>query len=335
MSEIIICTSKKDSTGMAVLDLSSGSNICSSFKHCVAEPNCLVTVGKSESSHEGLGSAGDYIVSSHPEKPLINIYQWFKPQVHLQCHTQEIIECLGTDLLGNFIFGGTKRGHIYFWDVATGALLRTWHAHFKGVTSIISDPTGNFCISCSEDGMIRAWDLATILDTSVVSASKNSKNIQPHRSWTSHSLPVKGLLMLGSLRSPRVVSCSLDKTVTINDIHSGKQCLRVSLSNSIECLAADATEDIIALGSSSGDIYLLNISISSQSIALNVTQNVVGSSQSKNINTLSGHTKAIKSLGFSKIAIGTLVSASEDGSLRWWNVFTRYLTIKNAAIMYI
>ena len=173
--------------------------------------------------------------------------------------------------------------------------------------------------------MVRVWDLATILDSSVANASRNSKNIQPHRSWTSHSLPVKGLLMLGAIRAPRVVSCSQDKTVTINDIHTGKQCLRVSLSNSIECMAADATEDIIALGSSVGDIYLLNISISSQSIALNVTQSVIGSSSSlsKCINTLSGHTKAVKSIAFSKVSIGTLISASDDGSLRWWNVFTR------------
>ncbi len=173
--------------------------------------------------------------------------------------------------------------------------------------------------------MVRCWDLATVLDSSVASASRNSKNIQPHRSWTAHSLPVKGLLMLGTIRAPRIVSCSQDKTVTINDIHTGKQCLRVSMSNSIECMAADATEDIIALGSSVGDIYLLNISISSQSIALNVTQSVIGSSSSssKGVNILCGHVKAVKSIAFSKVSLGTLISASDDGSLRWWNVFTR------------
>ena len=145
--EVVLCTSKKETTGMLVLDVASGTNACPSFKHCVAEPGCLITVGKSESSYEGMGSAGDYIVTSVPTKPLVHIYQWTKPQVLLQCHTQEIIDTLGTDFLGNLIYGGTKRGHIYVWEVATGELLKTWHAHFKGVTAIISDPTGQFCIS--------------------------------------------------------------------------------------------------------------------------------------------------------------------------------------------
>lgn len=356
MTEVIVATSSKDSGGIAVIDLTSGSSICPNFKNCIADPGALCFAGSSSSSFAGNGSVGDYIISSQSKKTVIHIWQWSKPQVHMQCHTQEILSAIKSDITGTFVFGGSKKGWIYVWDITTGELIRTLQAHFKAITRIEVDPRGLFCISSSDDGMIRVWDLNTLVESSsemTKGVSSGKKTFTPFRTWNSHSLSVKDILLLGSMTSLRIASCSADRTMVIQDVHSGKQCLRVSLPHSLESIACNTTEDFIFLGASNGNIYIIDISASAISISAshahvshtnmninsNINSNANKSSQKKIENstssssslslascstttTLEGHSKSVTSLTCSIDGV-TLISASEDGTIRFWHIWTR------------
>ena len=94
------------------------------------------------------------------------MYQWNKPQIHQQFHTQEVITTLATDSTGTFLFAGGKKGWIYAWDVSSGSLLTSWQAHFKEVTRVLVNSSGDQCISCSGDGMVKSWDIGRVLDDS-------------------------------------------------------------------------------------------------------------------------------------------------------------------------
>jgi pre-rRNA-processing protein IPI3 len=189
MNEIIVVTSSKDSGGgAAVIDLTTGTSVCSNFKNCITEPGAACIAGSGYSSFSGSGSCGDYVAVAQAKKPVIHIYQWGKPQVLHQCHVQEITTSLASDPSGCYLFGGTKRGWIYVWEVNSGALITSWQAHFKTVTKVEVVATGDYLVSASEDGMVRVWELALLLDQSeslsrlgAVKFSANKKSFTPYR----------------------------------------------------------------------------------------------------------------------------------------------------------
>jgi pre-rRNA-processing protein IPI3 len=139
------------------------------------------------SSFAGCGGGGDYIVAAQAKKPQINVWQWGKPHALMQCHIQEITTAIATDTSGFYLCGGTKGGRLFLWELSSGALVQSWQAHFKALTTVTFAPCGNFLISTSEDGMVRVWDLVSLLnsssDTRATSHSESSqiKSFSPYR----------------------------------------------------------------------------------------------------------------------------------------------------------
>ena len=116
-TNLVLITSANDGNkGMSVNDF-NGSSLASNFKDCVCDTGALCLVGGS-SAFSGQGSAGDYIVAAQSKKPIINVYHWGKPQVHYQCHIQEITTALSSDPSGTYLIGGTKRGWIFIWEIS-------------------------------------------------------------------------------------------------------------------------------------------------------------------------------------------------------------------------
>lgn len=167
---------------MGVIDLRTGCSLTSNFKNCIAEAGALCAVGSSTSSYSGYGSSGDYIAVAQAKKPSIHIWQWGKPQVHLQCHVQEIVTALTVDASGAFLLAGTLKGWIYCWEMSTGELINTFQAHFKAINRISVTKIGApFCISVSEDGTGRAWEMHKILDISEAYKHVGRHSLAPFR----------------------------------------------------------------------------------------------------------------------------------------------------------
>ena len=189
MNEVVIVTSAKDlGGGVAILDLGTCTPICSNFKNCIAETGSVCLVGGGISSFSGNGSSGDYIAVAQSKKPTINIYQWGKPQALYQCHVQEITSALACDSMSRYLCAGSKKGWCTFWELSTGLLLHSFQAHFKAVTRVKFTACGGYCVTTSEDGMARVWEVASIVDQSEVvgrlgaSLSVSSKRaITPYR----------------------------------------------------------------------------------------------------------------------------------------------------------
>jgi len=299
MNEVVVCTSSKESGGgLVVLDVHRAGAPLVTFKNCISDAHCLCAVGGS-SSYAGVGSGGDYLVASQSKKPVLNVYQWGKPQPHQQCHIQEITTALACEQSGTYILGGTKKGWIYCWEVGTGALLTSWQAHFKAVTKILFTTCGQFAVSCSEDGMVRAWDFAAVLSAQDGGASgggggadkkKQATSITPYRSWSPHTLTVKDMTLLGGISNVRVVTVSLDRTAVLFDLHANKQCFRAALPQPLESVCASRTGDVLFLGSSSGPIFLLDLSVAA--LGLSAAHALVVGSSSLSLSSSSSSSSA-------------------------------------------
>jgi len=336
--EVVIVTSSKDAGGgVAVLDLKTCTPVCGNFKNSVADAGGTVcVVGAGPSSFAGVGSCGDYVTVAQSKKPTVHIYQWGRPQALHQCHLQEILTTVASDALGRYVAGGSKTGWLYLWELGTGALVNAWQAHFKSVTRLQFTRCGDYLLSAAEDGMARAWEVVHFVDTSTYSASAASsstssssssgaasrKSVAPYRSWSPHTLAARDMCVIGGLGGPtlRVMTCSLDRTVVLFDVHacppSGKQVVRMSLGGPLESVACRPAGDLAFAGSSGGAIYVVDLSAAAAGIS------AAANADAGAARVLEGHTRAVTALACSLDNV-TLVSASEDGSLRVWDMVTR------------
>jgi WD40 repeat protein len=212
MDEVLLVTSVKEGGGVGVVDVRNGSSVCSTFKNCMAEAGTICALGPA-SSYSGVGSSGDYIAVAQSRKPAIHIWQWGKPSVHLTCHVQEIISAMAVDPSGSFLLAGSQKGWIYCWELSTGELLNTFQAHFKAVTRICVAALGSLCLSASEDGSARVWEMHRILDATETRSLTAKNSVTPYRAWSPHTLPIRDCVLLG-LASTRAATVSLDRTGT-------------------------------------------------------------------------------------------------------------------------
>jgi pre-rRNA-processing protein IPI3 len=339
MNEVVIVTSSKDAGGMCVVDLASASSIGTNYKNCIADAGCMCTIG-GPASFAGMSSfASDYICAAQAKKPIINFWQWGRVQPQITCHVQDIITSIAGDPTGTYVIAGSKKGWVYIWQVSSGSLLYSFQAHFKEITRLEMSASGDYFVTCAADGMARAWDTLSIVDVTDVDQSHMRRTVIPYRSWSPHTLAVRDMKLLGRGAGCglRVITCSTDRCLVMYDVHADKQVWKTALSEALESITLNPNEDFVFAGSTGGAIYMLPLSPTAS--AVGPTQGSTGNKKDpfariqkgnsekttvnkSNVTALEGHTKTVTSLAFS-LDNSTLVSVSEDGSLRCWDVWTQ------------
>ena len=362
--EVVVVTTNKDAAsqcGIAVVDLDTGASVISNFKQCVADVNCICFIGGPSSfsgNSSSSSSCGDYIAVAQSSKPVINVYQWNKPQVHYTCHVQEITTCLCADACGTYLISGSHKGWISVWEVGTGSLVSTFQAHSRQINKITVSNCNNYVISGSDEGVVKVYSLLDLVDggdslLKIKSRNYTGRSSAPakhHRSYNAHSLPVRDLVVMGTCGAFRIYSCSTDKTVCMYDVHSGRVFHKMTFPHGLESIAVNMTCDSLFVGSSNGPIYsvdmgLIAIGLSAQHAqkahlgslqSIHSSGSGSGDPSSRSLTTLAsttynGHSRAVSALSVS-LDNTLLVSASLDGSLRTWDVISRQC-LKDLKIM--
>lgn len=333
LNEVIVLTSSKDLHGVGVFDLKTITPVSGSFKGNVSDTGSLCMLG-GPSSFSGDG-ASDYVIIAQSKKPSVQVWNWGKVQPLYTCHCQEVMTSLEVDRFSNFIIGGSKKGNVYIWDAASGGLVLTFQAHYKEITRIIASCNHDFFSTASSDGSCKVWDLLSLIDSTKSQRIGQSKSA--FRSWNPHTLPIKDARFGSDYTSMRVYTCSIDRSFVMYDVNKAVQLLRLALAEPLESLTINPTQDFCFLGSSNGSIYVIDLSIAASHVChvtlknhqnnnLRVSSDPTSSSSSSGshkaeLMTLAGHTKAITGLQASRDN-ATLVSASEDGSIRLWDIWT-------------
>ena len=329
-------SSSAGATGLAAFDLRGGGGVVSSFKNCTAKPGAMCAI-RGGSSFSGLGSSSvEYVAVSNPKKAAINIYAWGKSMPHIQCHIQEIATSICSDVHGAYLFAGCKSGQMVCWDLRTGEILKSWVAHYTSISRVEVSNCSSFVVSTSEDGTVKVWDLHSIVDLFLATVHISNNTTKAFRSYSAHTMPIKGMALVGSHASTRVVTCSLDMKILIYDVYADTICLKAAFSSSLESVICNCTEDTIFAGASNGKILIVDLT--ERAIALTAAHSQIVSlgtdgvgaisasmsslEKKKGYMSLEGHTRAVTALAVS-IDNTTLVSASLDCSIRVWDTITR------------
>ncbi|NMF63389.1 Fis family transcriptional regulator [Brasilonema octagenarum UFV-E1] len=178
---------------------------------------------------------------------------------------------------------------IKLWDIETSKCLRTLRGHSSQVWSIAFSPDGRTLISSSDDQTARLWDVAT----------GNSLNVL--QGYT------RGVYSVAFSPDNQVLASGLDDyTIILWELRTGKSHFVGKHQGHVRSVAFNPNGQILASAGGDNNIKLWDV------------QDV---SQSKCLNTLTGHTNWVWTVVFSPDG-KTLASSSEDQTVRIWDTCT-------------
>ncbi|KIY53401.1 WD40 repeat-like protein [Fistulina hepatica ATCC 64428] len=228
-------------------DLQTGTTIAT-FKQTSAARNCTAYV-------ESTGAEGGFILSSQPDKSIMNVYNFQKDQISMKMVLPERLTCIAVDSRGTFCAGGTAQGRVFLWEIASGIMYNAWDAHYRQVTVLRFTPDGAVLLSGSEDSGISVWSVSRLVDENMA----NELPV-PEMTLSDHTLSVTDIRCgAGRFTSCRVLTSSLDYSVKLWDLSSQTLLTTFQFPKPISCLAWDATENFFFAAASEGAVYQVNL----------------------------------------------------------------------------
>ncbi|KAL5721886.1 hypothetical protein ACHQM5_005472 [Ranunculus cassubicifolius] len=296
---LVVCSDKSLSTGITIWDIETGEHLlhiptCASLPHGFL---CLNNQFLIASQVQRQGSVGEGVIFVWP----LN-----KPQAPFRNYPLEVVGPLSSTEDGSYLAGGTPYGNVYFWEVSSGRMLRSWHGHTKSVNCLRFSNDNCFLISGSIDGEIRVWSTISLSDV------EEYESVTPFiHSWSEHKSSITGLLTFRSCDSV-MASSSHDGTCKIWELVTGKLIRTYIFSQAITAIASDRQGQYLFSGNANGRIFvnLLDIGLDEENVILGEDQCLIA---------LSGHSGAITALSFSLSGL-FLISASEDCTACLWDI---------------
>ena len=271
------------------------------------------------------------IVAAHVAKNALDVWGLDKESALHRFFVGEPVSAVAASPDGTHFAAGALSGAVYVWEVSTGALAKTWNAHFKAVSAVSFAAGGSMVITAGEDTVVSAWSMASLLDPAAATAPP-----VPTYSWAEHALPVTSLAVGGGPAggaggSGLVASASADRTCKLWTLGGGHLLRSVAFPAALACVALDACESTLYAGATDGRVFEvpLNAVASAgaglESAGSGRVDGLSNRSAGFGVATLEGHARAVTAIACS--ADGERVtSSSEDGTCRVWDAASRQTT---------
>ncbi|KAH9302211.1 hypothetical protein KI387_013794 [Taxus chinensis] len=307
VSEMVLACSPSAAGIVTVWDLSTGLELLH-FHGCSSPRNAITTIGNDTSFFAASQVLEPFAISP----PSICFWTWSSPQIHHRIFPSEQIGPLACTSNGVYLAGGGYSGQIYIWELPSGQLTRSWHAHKNTVRSLILSDDESLLVSSGDDGFVSVWPLIRILD--IAEGLDGETQLPCLYSWAAHSFPVTGIASgIGGCNAV-VVSCSLDCTLKIWSLGLGTHLRTLRLPCGINSIVVDPFEHALYAGGIDGRIYVAVLKVYFRG-------NDEISDEDGIIGSLFDHNGPITALSF-RMDGTTLVSASEDCTICLWDTCT-------------
>ncbi|KAL6552685.1 hypothetical protein OROHE_008049 [Orobanche hederae] len=274
-AEMVLASSPTDD-GVSCWDLQTGTEHLR-YKSCAAPPHGVASVS-------GCFLASSQIRDRKSSSGSIFYWSWNKPQVEVRSFPAEPIKPLVSNSQGTYIAGGGMSGDIYFWEVATGKLLKKWHAHYRAVSCLIFNDDQSLLISGAEDGCVRVWSLFLIFDD----ARREEARHLFEYSFHEHCLRVTDVKTGYGGSNAIIVSASEDRTckeknhvckntlIKVWSLSRGKLLRSIIFPSVIDAVSLDPGEHVFYAGGRDGKIYIAALTVPATSNS-NYGLHIIGS----------------------------------------------------------
>ncbi|WCJ36239.1 Transducin/WD40 repeat-like superfamily protein [Euphorbia peplus] len=294
---LVTCSDRNLGTGIDIWDLQTGDHLthistCASPSHGLLCFKDQFLLASQLNKH---GSVGGGAIFAWP----LN-----KPQSPILSYPIEAIGPICCSMDGMYLAGGaTTSGNAYIWEVASGRLLRTWHAHQSSLKCMVFSSDDSFLISGSADGMICVWSLISLLDVENFEVSSSLLHYS-----LEHKSSISGLLTVSGSSNSTFLSSSLDSTCKAWDLASGRLVQTQEYQQAITAVTLHPAEQFLFAGSKDGRIFISEVNVGLVDAPFGVVED--------QLVILEGHKGSITALTFSTLG---LISASEDCTVCLWD----------------
>ncbi|CAF2110506.1 hypothetical protein HID58_081777 [Brassica napus] len=294
MEETTVIASSSFDCGIGSWDLKTGNEQLR-FKQCASPSHGLTAVGEKFLAASQLRNASGSSGS-------VFFWSWNKPQAEVKSFPVESITALTANSEGTYIVGGGASGDIFIWEVATGKLLKKWHAHYVSVTCLVFSGDDSLLVSGSQDGSVRVWSLIRLFDDQ--QRQHQERTLYEHK-FDEHTMAVNDIVIDYGGCNALIVSASKDQTCKVWSLSQGKLLRSIIFPSKINALALDPGGSVFYAGGGDGKIYIG---------ALNSKSDYA----TQFLGSVSDPSKAITCLAY--CADGNLlISGSEGGVICVWN----------------
>ncbi|XP_012471111.1 protein ROOT INITIATION DEFECTIVE 3 isoform X1 [Gossypium raimondii] len=297
---LVVCSDKSTGIGITVWDLETGEQLLH-IPTCAAAPHGLFCLRNqfivaSQSNRHGSFGGGS-----------IFIWPLNKPQSPLRSYTLEAMGPISCTKDGLYIAGGAPSGNAYLWEVTSGRLLRTWHAHHKSLKCMVFSDDDSLLIFGCTDGIISVWSMISLVD---VEDSGSSPSLLYYSS--EHRSSITGLVTMSAGARSIFISSSLDGTCKVWELVSGRHLQTLVYPMSVTAIALHPLERLLFSGSVDGNIFVNVLDIGAVEDCFITTEDQAF--------VLKVHNESITALTFSGFH---LISASEDFTFCLWDTINR------------
>ncbi|TVU03394.1 hypothetical protein EJB05_51085 [Eragrostis curvula] len=303
---LVVCGEECEAAPM--FDIKTGQEI--SYVHdCFAPPSGLAYV------------AGRLLASSRSDKdqPIFGggaIYFWAsnKLEESNKSYVGEAIGPIAFSKDGIYFSAGAHSGNAYIWEVASGALLKSWRAHTNAISSLSFSQDSSLVISGSEGGTVHIWCMISLFQAEEPQYHEATNFWPKFHDIIQHRASVTGILTILGVPCPIVITSSLDGSCKVTELMSGNQLCMLALSSPITTTAVDPLEQLLICGAGDAAIYITGLyGIRMQRSALKISKD--------NCQVLYGHEAPVSALAFSSEG-DWMVSGSKDCHVFIWDTTT-------------
>lgn len=147
---------------------------------------------------------------------------------------------------GTYIATGAPDGRLFVWEVASGALLCSFEAHYRAITALRWTSDSAALISASADSRICVWSLPSLLGASDLGAAHVPS---PYAALADHTLEVTDLVVpAGAFPTTKLWSASADLSIKVWDLATRRLVSTFALPSAPTCLAVDPLERFVVAG---------------------------------------------------------------------------------------
>lgn len=308
--EIVVTASEKAGSPMLAWNPTTLS-VLATYKDCACTRRGLCRV-----HDRGL-------IASQSDRPALKTWIWNKQSHTLKSACAERIKATTATADGLYVAGGGASGKMYIWNTDTGELLRIWEAHYKAVRVLCFDSDDSILFSGGDDGVVYAWDLVEILNSS-------QSTVRAAQTFHGHTLPVTDLYCsYGTLNGgTRVYTSSLDQTCRVFETSGARTnaLFVVSCAAMLGAVTADPQEHRVFLGGSDGKIYQVDVHAAAVSQTVASMSDAAKGRGEKSValvpHAMEGHAHAVCALRTTLLG-QQLVSGDESGVIMVWDTITR------------
>lgn len=210
-----------------------------------AAPHGLTCVPSATGAAHDAGTSG-LVAVIESDKAVLSLYSWQRDQPVARIVLPQKMACMELSPDGHFLAAGSADGRLYVWEVATGALLSSFEAHYRALSVIRWTADAAALVTASVDARICVWSVPDILLRTDLSGPMHPHNAapSPYATFSDHTLAVTDLHVSSGPfpSSARLWSASRDASVKLWDLRTRRLLSTFVFNEPIKQLAVDPLE---------------------------------------------------------------------------------------------